>query len=486
MTINNAIRDIMKMRMNVLAATLCCLAGTSLTMNATDLQGQRLFDSTQQRFFDSAQLYAETAEDGDELTEEEERAQAIEALVEAISIAEQQQGTFGPVPQASKTALQTAITTAKALKSTLDRGGIVAKLVSTKSIKDAAQNLLDMVQQMPAISEYYQGALAEIEVNQQISSTTAFNAVITAARGGIELSSNVSGMKNVLSTMHLGVLAYLQGVDSLAENQNLTGVIPNHSFDRGNTDEWYGMNVDLQSIDLSNFRLDNLASLASAIKLEMRDGTMAIRNADKDSIDAVHGRYYLYSNNSGLAAGQPIAQPLLGLPGGSYQLTARMSVTPGLLRTNNCHLAVLTVPNEVLKELIDGFDFSSLDISQIASSINISEILPVLLENGKVITAKARGTNINSLVDVSLSFDIQKNDFVMLVLNAGIAPFVGTSAYRADNLQLTYLHAPENIEDGIADMQAQGAATATYDLNGRIVSGRKKGILIKGGKKFMY
>lgn len=482
----------MTKKKTLVIAILCSLAGTSTATNATSLQG---FQTNQiHRHAVNAVNGATLADDSTEQTDdddsEELRIQAIAALAEAISLAEQMQATIQLAPQASKTALQVAISTAKTMKATLDRGGILANLISTSSIEEATHTLTDFVQQMPALSQYYQGALEEIDCNETISSATSLKTIVTAARAGVELVTTTSALQNVLSTMHLAVAGYLQGVDSLAQGQNLSGLIPNHSFDRGCMDEWYGLNIDLQGIDLANFRLDNLASLAGAIQFGMRDGTQAVLNASSDSIPAVHGNYYLYSNNTGAVPGQPIATMLTALPGGSYQLSARMAVAPGFLHLYNNHLTVLTVPFEVLKQVIEGVDFSTTDITQIISNINLSELLPALLQNGKIITAKGSGSGINTLDDVSLSFDIAKNDFVLIVMNAGVVPLVGTSAYKADNLQLTYLHAPidedpSGEEDGLSDIDVRPALHNSYDLSGRTADFRHKGIRIKNGKKYV-
>lgn len=420
------------------------------------------------------------------------RSQAISALADVIAVAEELQSGLESAPQASKTALQTAIVTAKALKSSLDQGGIVAKLISTKRITDAVHTLEEVVGQMQGISDYYQGALEEMDNAAQISDAAALQTIVTAARGGVELSTSASGINTVLSTMHYALVAYLQTVDSLGQNQDLTGLITNHSFDRGNMDGWLGVDLDLKSIDITNFSLDNLASLSSAIKVGMRDGTFAVANDGDERMEGVHGKYYMLSDNEGTLAGQPIAQALLGLPAGSYQLSARMAVAPGLLRNNSCHLGVVTVPYEVLQQVIGDVDLSNPDFRQLVDSLDLETVLPALLEGAQVITAKTGGEGIDALVDVTLDFDIAKNDVVLMVLNGGMYPLVATSAYRADNLQLHYLHAPvvipsegEGQEVGVRGVVTSNGTGASYDILGRRSVGQGKGVVIQDGRKYI-
>lgn len=497
------------------------LAADSTVLSVTP--GKDITEQAKWIFISTEQYERKTA---DIDTDAWERAQAIEALANAISAAEKLQGEIEEAPRASKTALQTAIAAAKVLKSTLDKGGLVAKLVSTQRIKDAAKSLQDTVDGMQGISDYYVGAMEEIDNAEQISSATAMKAIITAARSGVELSTGVTGMKTVLSTMHYAIVGYLQTVDSLQQNQNLTGMIMNHSFDRGTMDGWTGMDIDLQKIDITKISMDNLGSLAQAIKIGMREGTVAMANNGEQPMQDVHGKFYLNSDNEGTLAGQPIAQPILGLPAGSYELSARMAVNPGLLHTNSCHLAVMTIPSDLIKEFLGNIDLSNPDLGSIADSIDIASLLPILLEQGQLVTGKGNAKDINTLCDVTLSFDIQKNDIVMIVLNGGLYPLLATSAYKADNLQLTYLHAPvvdndndddnkgegdgdgdgdgdgndddkgegdgndkgegEGDADGISTLSTSTHANAAYDLDGRIRTTLKKGgITIRGGKKYL-
>lgn len=415
------------------------------------------------------------------------RSQAIEALTFGITDAESFRAALGKAPQASKTALQTSINAAKLLKSSLDRGGIVAKLVSTQSIIDATTALENTIAQMQGITDCYLGAIEEIDNAEQIGSTFALQTIITAARSGIELAINKPGINNALNTMHYALIGYLQQVDSLDSLTNLTGLISNPSFERGNMDGWMSFDVDPQKVDITKLSMDNLAGLAGAISLGMREGTRTVDNTTADSIPDVHGKYYMFSNNEGSMPGQPLLQMLLGLPAGTYQLDARMAVTRGLLNTNGCHLTAITISSDILQQLIGNIDFTRPDISSIIESIDIASVLPTLIQEGNIVTLKANGKDINTLVDASLSFDIQKNDIVLVVLNGGMLPLIANTAYKADNLQLHYLHAPviEEESASVSAIAAPAAATTTYDLSGRQIKHGVKGIIIRNGKKFM-
>lgn len=423
----------------------------------------------------------------EEETDDMQRSQAIEALALSIADAETFQSTLGQAPQASKAALQTAISAARLLKSSLDRGGIVAQLVSTQRIIDATTALQNTLAQMQGITDYYLGAIEEIDNAEQISSALAPKTIITAARSGIELATGTSGINTTLNTMHLALTGYLQQVDSLDSQTNLTGLISNPSFNRGNMDGWLSIDMDPQKIDITHINPDNLASLASAITIGMREGTRAVANTATDSIPDVHGKYYMYSNNEGLLPGQPIAQMLIGLPAGTYQLDARMAVANRLFSTNSCHLAAFTISSSILQQIIGDIDSTNPDISQILDSMDMASILPTILQESKIITAKAKGTGINTMMDVSITFDIQPNDIVFFALNGGMFPLVATSAYKADDLQLHYLHAPvpEDTPSAISALASPTTTTVTYDLSGRLINAGSKNIVIRNGKKIV-
>lgn len=417
-----------------------------------------------------------------------ERTQAIEALSQAIEAAEQLQATMEVAPMGCKTALQTAISTAKVMKSSLDRGGIIARLITTKQIVDAAQSLEGTVAQMQGVPDYYVGVKQEIDSVELISSSTALKAIVAAARSGVELSTNVSGMNTAVNTMHYALVGYLQGVESLEERQSLTGMLSNPSFERGNMDGWTGLDVDLQQIDITHISLDNLGMLAKAIKIGMREGTQAVTYTDEEREETVPSKFYLHSDNEGTLAGQPVAQILMGMPAGSYQLSARMAVNPGLLRTNSCHLTVLTIPNEALQEVLGNIDISNL--GNLAEAIDLSTVLPIMLEKGQLVSNKNAGANLSTWVDVTLDFDIQKNDIVVMVMNGGLYPLLATSAYKADDIQLHYLHAPivdpeegTGEEDSINRLSPSSAAHPAYDLSGRPAHGQKRGLVIRDGRK---
>lgn len=451
--------------------------------------GKDITEQAQWLFISTEQYEAKTA---DIDIDAWERTQAIETLGQAIADAEQFQSSLLSAPQASKIALQTAITTAKTMKATLDQGGFLARLISTQRILDTASALTNTIQQMQGISDYYQGALAEIGKAEQISTSTALKAIITAARSGVELSANTSGINTTLNTMHYALVGYMQLVDSLEQETDLTGMITNNSFDRGCLDTWLSIDVDPQKIDITNLSLDNLAALASAIKIGTRAGTRAVANIDADSIANIDGRYYMLSDNDGTLPGQPLAQILLGLPAGSYQLSVNMATNPGLFNTNGCHLAVVTISTETLKEVIGDIDFTNPDLGNLLDSASIIAKLPELAQGSHIITGKANATGINNMVEVTTTFDIEKNDIVLFAMNGGLFPLVGTSAYKADNVQLKYLHAPvhdpeEEDPSAIETIYVSGSVQqndATYDLSGRPSTRHGKALLIHNGKKY--
>lgn len=429
------------------------------------------------------------------------RIRAIEALGIAIEHAEAVKAETDRLPGLNKLSLSTAISAAKTMKSTVERGGWAASLITTARIVETAAKLEETASTLEAISDYYVASLAEIANIEVISSETALRALTTTAKGALELAATQEAMQAAMNTMRVALLAYLQTIDAFTDGQDLTGLIANPSFETGTMNNWFGIVIDLDKLNPGDFTPDNPGSLAKLMQVKMAEGTTPVANRGANAMEGVTGKYYLNNNSGGIAAGQLIMQPLAGMPAGSYEVRADMATNPGILRLNAPHLSVLIVPHEVADQLVGDISNPDFDWSSIVGNFNLAEYLPLFLEQGKMLTAKAECSDINTFSSLSLAFDIEKGDIVLLALNAGTTPLAGTSAYRADNLQLTYVKAPETKEEeenkdpkeeGEEEEETDAVLPAKenntspgYNLQGNIVAPSAKGIHIKGGRKIL-
>lgn len=293
------------------------------------------------------------------------------------------------------------------------------------------------------LTDYKTACLAAIDNISLIGDNFAMNSMITIAKTSLDLCSTKDGMRRVMTTLRAGVLAYLKTVSAFQDGQVFTGLVGNHSFDTGDLSLWYSIGFDLSQIGLSDITnaigSGDVSGLVDAVSINnWNEDTKAIENEGSNAVSGGDQKYYLNSS-------QLMMQPLLGLPAGIYSFSAKVACKPGLLRLNKVHLNALVVSTNVVQEILGDVLSSTTDWGELLSNFDMTQYIGVFLNNGKLYTESASCKNLNTFSDGELRFMIDDGDIVIIGMNAGLVPFIGTEQYRADNLQLTGLRAADNI-----------------------------------------
>jgi hypothetical protein len=250
-------------------------------------------------------------------------------------------------------------------------------------------------------------------------------------------------MRRTMTALRAGVLGYLQTTGAFQDEQVFTGLVGNHSFDTGDLSLWYSIGFDLSQIGLSDITNaisgGDVSGLVNAVSVNnWNEDTKAIENAGGNAISGGDQKYYLNSS-------QLIMQPLIGLPAGIYSFSAKVACNPGFFRLNKVHLNALVIPTNIVQEILGDMLSNTTDWTELLSNFDMTQYIGVFIENGKLYTESASCQNLNTFSDGELRFIIDEGDVVIIGMNAGMVPFIGTEQYRADNLQLTGLRAAETI-----------------------------------------
>lgn len=370
------------------------------------------------------------------------REEALARLQEAISKSEQVRNEVTDVPGLSKTILDAELTAAKAIISMEDSGSWtwISNRISVSTINSMANTLISTSNNFLSMADYYTACLAAISNIEKISSGTTLRALTSTARASLQIAASKEAMTTAMSVLRTGVTAYLQTINTFEDGKLFTGMLGNHSFDTGDLVQWYSLSVDLSSINLaelaSSISKGDLGSLANAVSLnEWKDNTKAVRNEGEERKENVDGRYRLQSE-------QTIMQPLLGLPAGIYEFKASATCAPGLLNTDKIHTTALVIPAETVQQM-----FGDLTSGEGLSGIDLSKYIGTFLSEGLLNTRATVPQKADSLAEATVRFILNKGDIVILGINAGIAPYIGTALYNADNLQLTYLRSANGLMD---------------------------------------
>jgi len=315
------------------------------------------------------------------------------------------------------------------------------------------------------LTDYKTACLAAIDNISLIGNGLAMRSMISVAKASLNISSTKDAMRRTMTTLRAGVLAYVQANKNFTDGQVYTGLLANHSFDTGDLSSWYSIGFDLSQISLTDITSaisgGNVSGLINAVSVnEWNEGTQAVENEGTNAVQGGHEKFYLNSN-------QLLMQPIIGLPAGIYSLSAKVACTPGLLRLNKVHLNALVVPTNVAQEIL-GNVISDGNWQELLSNFDLTQYIGPFLQNGKLYTESASCQNLKTFSDGELRFIIDEGDVLILGINAGMIPFVGTEQYRADNLQLTGLRAANGIltpaKADLADaLQGQTAIEANYN-----------------------
>ncbi len=345
---------------------------------------------------------------------------------------------------------------------------IATGIYTTSIINGVAQNIEEAIAAYMEMSDYYTACKDELDVMKEMGTGNLSNISIEAATSKEQMAS-------IMTTAHLASFAYLMK-DGLGltfdDNTNFTGLISNHSFDRGDMSGWYTLKFNTSEAASSigsiisgaisggaSGALGGLAGIADAISLDDFDAN-SISKENVGSMTNGHKKYYYETRNSGLLGnltptGQVIFQPLLGLPAGTYRASALMSGNFGTflgIGNNTCHLSAIVIPTSILGDAISGIGISDIingETSKILSSI-LSNLGPAL-SKGSIVSADGSASSSTEFTEVNLDFEVEDGAIVILTLNAGLIPLVGTSPFRADNVRLTYLQSPKSAKNQLTN-----------------------------------
>ena len=321
------------------------------------------------------------------------------------------------------------------------------------------------------LEDYKTACLAAIDNISMIGDNFAIRSMISVAKTALGVCQTKDAMRRTMTTLRAGVLGYLQTTSTFPDGQVFTGLVGNHSFDTGDLSLWYSIGFDLSQLSLTDITNaiggGDVSGLGNAVKVnEWNEDTKAIENTGSNAIQSGDQKYYLNSK-------QLIMQPILGLPAGIYSLNAKIACNSGLLGLTKVHLCALVVPTSTVQEVLGDIFGDASKWGDLLNNFDLSQYMARFLMSGKLYTESCTGKNLKTFSDGELRFIIDEGDIVILGINAGLIPFIGTDQYRADNLQLKGLKAADGIlamakADLEEALQGQSLIEANYnaDLEG--------------------
>lgn len=313
------------------------------------------------------------------------------------------------------------------------------------------------------LSDYKTACLEAIDNISKISDSFSMRSMITIAKTSLNVCQTKDDMRRTMTVLRAGVTSYLQTVKTFPDGQVYTGLLGNHSFDTGDLSTWYCVGFDLSQISLTDITNaisgGDVSGLVNAVSVNnWNEDTKAVENEGANAIQGGHEKYYLNST-------QLIMQPIIGLPAGIYDFSAKVACSPGLLKLNKVHLNALVISTSVAQEVL-GDVLSNGNWEELFSDFNLLQYMTPFLQNGKLYSGTVNCKNLTTLSDGELRFIIDKGDIVIIGINAGMVPFVGTEKFRADNLQLTGLRAADGIlTPAKADLEAALEGLDTIKAN---------------------
>lgn len=317
------------------------------------------------------------------------------------------------------------------------------------------------------LTDYKTACLAAIDNISKIGDSFSMRSMISIAKATLNICQTKDDMSRAMTALRAGVTSYLQTVGTFNDGQVYTGLVGNHSFDTGDVSLWYNIGFDLSQVGLSDITNaisgGDVSGLINAVTInEWNEDTKAVENKGSNAVAGGHNKYYLNST-------QLMMQPILGLPAGIYSLSAKVACTPGFFGLNKVHLNALVVPTGIAQEIL-GDVISNGNWEELFSNFDMTQYMAPFLQNGKLYSGSVGCKNLSTFSDGELRFIIDKGDIVIIGINAGMVPFVGTEQFRADNLQLTGLRAADAIltpakADLAAALQGLEAVEANYNAD---------------------
>ena len=293
------------------------------------------------------------------------------------------------------------------------------------------------------LADYKTACLAAIDNISLIGDNFAIRSMISVAKTALSVCQTKDAMRRTMTTLRAGVLGYLQTTSTFPDGQVYTGLAGNHSFDTGDLSLWYCIGFDLSQIGLTDLVNaiggGDVSGLMNAVSVnEWNEDTKAIENQGSNAVQGGQGKYYLGSN-------QLLMQPILGLPAGIYSLNAKVACAPGFLNLNKVYLNALVVPTSTVQEVLGDIIGDTSNWSELFNNFDLSQYMAPFLQSGKLYSGSANCKSLSTFSDGELRFIIDEGDIVIIGINAGMLPFIGTEQFRADNLQLVGLRAADGI-----------------------------------------
>lgn len=421
-------------------------------------------------------------------TPEEARAKAIERLEAAVAKAKDVRDEITEVPGLNKVAFLAAIATAETMLN-VERLGLSFPHFSTQDINNMAATLERQAAEFVVLRDYYLACQGAIENIEKISDGVALRAITTTAKASLQVAASKEAMLAAMSVMRAGVFAYLQTVKDFEENVELTGLVGNQSFETGEMAKWTSIGFDLELSDLIKLgdviTKGDFSALANSISLT--DNTSKfIENKDATAIEGADKRYYIDTKRY-------LAQALIGLPAGEYELTGQLACTTDA----NLNVQIFALddlvqmireqlpPAEDISSIISDLISNNFDLGALLKYVDVSELFKFITST-KSYSGKVRSGSLNKFAEAKVTFEVPEGSVVLVSMNTGIIPFVSTAQFRADNLRLTLLRANVTGIESLPANHAVDVSPSTYDLLGRPVPSRTgKGVVVVGGRKVL-
>lgn len=384
------------------------------------------------------------------------RKDAIARLEEAVAAANEILGEGGP--------LFGAVTNVSAKRTTAQYLLLVKDLSTTKvsDMNNAADALFKAIDDMKALLPNYNAAIAALEEINGLGGIVS--AEVAIARAALEVANTPEAMEAAITTLRIAAAAAVAGQSLLGDalpfkdGTNFTGLIANNSFDFGTMAGWYTLSFESDLTKLwSAITSGGLGALTGIVKIQdFADGSKPVVNEAPNAVAEGHNRFYYNTHNGGIIAGlgttgQPVFQPLIGLPAGSYKASALMTANTliGGLAFQN-YISAIVIPTNVLGDIIGNIDIT--DPTNMGNLLNaVIGSMGTIITQGALVTGSNNPQSSNKFEEVSVEFEIEEGAIVILVLNSGIAlPLVGAEPFRADNVRLVMTQSRKSAKDELA------------------------------------
>lgn len=405
-----------------------------------------------------------TAEDYEQTKEYREKVIAAlnSKLEEAKQTIEDAENTT-----ARKTAAKAMIAKADAMSKLLASSliGGIYKPATSEIIKaiDEVEQAMEYVQ----VNRIYYAACKEaIQNMSRLSSGTFVSGIVSAANTGLEACLKTETMDLVMLSLRAAATLYAQTIYTWEEGQDFTGFIGNNAFSTEDTSKWFTLNMT----DIANSvpAIKDILDKLSAIGIQPSEKKATVEDGQ-------------------LSASSSMYQALVGIPEGTYRLSAQMATG----KLNNAFLQAIVVDGstiiDAIKDLANITDFSWEDaaklaqaiinrepiadiIDKVGSTINIDkdQLTDLIMgamtgENGVINTNAVAGKGIDEMIDHSLEFEVKGKAIVIIGASAqtrltdiagdmldGIEAIIGSAEYKADNFSLVYIeNPPRKIEHSV-------------------------------------